>query len=110
MKGISNEWWREGKLIASPNKQYAVGVFYIYDTNGFQSSLVLFDKDNKELKRHLIYKYAFDRFLIEGISWRNNTTFFITFTGQRKQFSYTVHDFLKSKVKIVSAKTLEASN
>ena len=107
-KGISNEWW-QGKPIVSPNRQYSVGVYYCYDINGFETFLALFDENKKELKRHLICKQVFDGYLIERVSWRNNSTFFITFSGQRKQFAYTINDFLKSKIKLVSSKMLEAS-
>jgi hypothetical protein len=109
-KGINNEWWYRGKIVAAPNRKHYVGVYNIYDIRRFESYLVLFDQDKKELIRHLIYRDKFDGFVINKVSWRNDKSFFITFSTRQKKFVYSINDLLNSSVTIIPSKLLLASN
>lgn len=93
-----NEWWFKDKLIASPGRQYHIGLYHIYDTGKYEIYIVLFDKKKNELVRHMIFKTKFESFQIAKIAWTAADTVSYIFNGPQKVFTYTVDDLLNGRV------------
>lgn len=53
---LKNEWWFKSKLFSNPGKEFFIGLRNVYDIDGYEIYLVLFDRKKNELSRLLVFR------------------------------------------------------
>jgi hypothetical protein len=95
---IKNEWWHQNRIIRSSNHNYYLGIYNIFELDFFEEYLVLFNKEKKEIIRHLIFKDRFDTFKVRKLAWVDNNTIYFQFDGPKKIFKYTIDEILEGHI------------
>lgn len=95
---FKNEWFFKNKLFPSPDKQFYVGLYHVYDINKFEIYEVLFDKDKNEIARRVCFKDNIAIFRIDQLYWDKNSEIFnYKFKTPTKVFSTNVHEIIKGE-------------
>lgn len=89
-----NEWWFKNKLFLSPNKMHYTGLYNVYNFEGHEIYLVLFNASKIELARQKVFKDRSLSFDLEWLVWKDDNTIQYKFTPPQKIFAYTIADIL----------------
>jgi hypothetical protein len=94
--GLKNEWWFKDKLFKSPDRQFYVGLYNIFDLDGFILQLVVHDKNKEPIARRVVFKGADPDFPLEWASWEEtNDTFYFKFNPPKKIFAVKINDVIQ---------------
>ncbi len=95
---LENKFYFQNKILPNKTKEFYIAVWEEYDIGKYESYLVLFDKDKKELRRVLIYKESFKFFYVNKLKWITDSIFMYKFNIPKKEFLYNIDTVLNNKI------------
>ena len=95
---LKNEWWYKNKLFKSADGKFKIGLYNIYDLEGYILYAILYDHEKKEIGRRIVFKDDGPDFQIEWASWQDsNDTFYFKFKPPMKIFAVKTQDIIENR-------------
>lgn len=83
---LKNEWWFKNKLFKSPDGRFYVGLYNVFDLDGYTVFLFVHDNHKSEISRRIVFKDNDPSFQWNGLPGRERMTHFTLSSVHQKKY------------------------